>query len=344
MFSLFEGITADEVWRKAASAFKDVGQMVQPSRAGPTVEILNCALSISDPTQRWVSSRWPPINPAFALAEVIWLMAGRNDSHVLNYFNRQLPKYAGYGPVYHGAYGHRLRRHLGFDQVEQAYQALKTRPDSRQIVLQLWDGRVDFPSSSGKEASPDIPCNVVSMLNVRAGKLEWTQVLRSNDLFRGLPYNFIQFTTLQEVMAGWLGLDIGRYHQISNSLHVYSADLDKVQAPLEIIVANNSDLLTSPKDESEKAFHELERRVEEIVDDGLGVGRLLTSALRTDLPPAFLNMLCVLCAEGARRRGSAEVAREIMRHCTNTGYRLLFERWLDSRLEPSKLNVRNQNC
>ena len=34
---------------------------------------------------------------------------------------------------------------------------------------------------------------------VRQGKLEWSQIMRSNDVLLGMPYNFIQFTGLQEI-------------------------------------------------------------------------------------------------------------------------------------------------
>ncbi len=50
--------------------------------------------------------------------------------------------------------------------------------------------------------------------------------MRSNDHFRGLPHNLIQFTTVQEVLAGWLGISLGSYHHYSDSLHVYESDGD----------------------------------------------------------------------------------------------------------------------
>jgi len=75
----------------------------------------------------------------------------------------------------------------------------------------------DFPDEEGRPASQDILCNVLSMLKIRDGRLEWTQVMRSNDLFRGVPYNFVQFTVLQEVIAGWLGLEVGAYDHVSDS-------------------------------------------------------------------------------------------------------------------------------
>ena len=206
MFQVYNDQTADGIWQSLVSAFrhKDDTDIVM-SRLGPMHEMLHVGLSISNPRQRWVVSRSPGINPAFSLAEIIWIINGRHDSSFLNYFNRVLPRYAGCGLTYHGAYGYRLRRHFDVDQLERTYQVLRHQPDSRQAVLQIWDSRVDLPDPEGNPSSPDIPCNVVAFLKVRNGALEWTQIIRSNDLFRGLAYNIVQFTALQEIMAGWLG-------------------------------------------------------------------------------------------------------------------------------------------
>jgi len=328
MFRVFEGRTADEVWRNVASTFRSGEGTVQSSRAGQTREILHSAMSINAPTQRWVTSRQPPINVAFAIAEVVWILTGRNDSAFLNYFNKQLPKYAGYGDTYHGAYGHRLRHHLGIDQLERAYQVLKTKPNSRQVVLQIWDGRRDLPDSSGKEASPDIPCNVVSILKVRSGKLEWMQILRSNDLYRGLPYNLVQFTTLQEIVAGWLGLDVGEYNQISNSLHVYESDLEYISGPSPTHLAVNVDSLAFPKEESNRYFSELARNIETIINQTVPASELVTMVRRSNLPQSFRNMLTILCAEGVRRRLGQDVLSDVMNECTNPIYTYLYECWL----------------
>jgi thymidylate synthase len=328
MFRVFEAQTADEVWGQISTAFRNGEGTVQASRAGQMREILHSAMSITQPTQRWVTSRMPAINLAFAIAEVVWIITGRNDSAFLNYFNRQLPKYAGQGETYHGAYGHRLRFHLGVDQLDRTYEALRVKPSSRQIVLQIWDGRIDLPSSLGKEASSDIPCNLASILKVRDGKLEWMQIMRSNDVYRGLPYNIVQFTTLQEVMAGWLGLELGEYNQISNSLHVYEQDLGHVQSSHTRPSPVNSDSLAFPKDESEEYFQELARTIELIIDRSIPTNTLLATLNNSKLPRSFRNMLCVLCAEGARRRQQQDVINDVMLDCTNSAYRQLYDNWL----------------
>jgi len=329
MFQAFDGRTADEVWQKIASAFRDRnGTLVQPSRAGSTREIVHAGISIADPLQRWITSRYPPINPAFAIAEIVWIVTGRNDAEFLNYFNRGLPNYCGHEVTYHGAYGHRLRRHLGIDQLDRAYHTLKLNQQSRQVVLQIWDSKVDLPMCDGKEAAPDVPCNLMSMLKVRGGKLEWMQILRSNDIYRGLPYNIVQFTTLQEVMGGWLGLELGTYNQVSDSLHVYEDCLDYIQDSPVIKVAANTDSLSLPKKQSEEAFNELACQVELIISQDILTDKLILMTHRTQLPLAFRNMLCMLCAEGARRRNRPDVIDQIMADCTNLAYKQLYNRWL----------------
>ena len=187
MFTIIESTTADDLWLKAVDHFRIGQSATQSSRVGLTDELLHAALSLQDPRQRWVVSRGPAMNPAFALAEVIWLLRGRNDSAFLTYFNSELPTYAGSGSTFHGAYGYRIRHHLGIDQLKKAYQTLRSNSDSRQVVIQIWDSVIDFPDEDGTEAAPDIPCNICAMLKVRNGRLEWTQIMRSNDLFRGLP-------------------------------------------------------------------------------------------------------------------------------------------------------------
>lgn len=332
MFRTFHAETADAVWGKIAKVFRaGTGASAQISRAGQTKEILHAAISISNPRARWVVSRNPPINPAFAVAEVIWIMTGRNDSAFLNYFNTGLPKFAGKVARYHGAYGHRLRRQLGIDQLDRAYSALKHKPESRQVVLQIWSGQLDLPRPRGVEASADIPCNLLSMLKVREGKLEWTQIIRSNDLFRGLPYNFVQFTTMQEIVAGWLGLEVGSYNQVSDSLHIYMSDISTLANSPGITVEPNNDSLRLPKKQSDRIFLEMARLTEKIISPRLTAVEIVRLFKNFKGPQAYKNIMAVLCAEAVRRRKDVGAMGDIIGACSNPVYRQLFHRWVSSR-------------
>ena len=138
MISLIEGKTANEVWKKAAKMLLTQENKIK-GRAGEVYELLHAFISIENPRQKWVYERMPPVSIGFALAELVWIMNGEERSEVINYWNPSLPKFAGDGDTYYGAYGKRIRSHFGFDQLEKAYNALQNTPESRQVVIQIYD-------------------------------------------------------------------------------------------------------------------------------------------------------------------------------------------------------------
>lgn len=336
---VFNGNSASEVWAQALEKVKSPDAIKQPSRAGITREISGATLVISNPRQRWVVAREPAMSIAFSIAEVIGLINGRRDARYLNYFNPALPRFAGNGDEYHGAYGHRLRVNFGFDQIHQAFSALCANPESRQVVLQIWDPSIDFPDHQGIPKSNDIPCNVCSMLKIRQNRLYWTQVMRSNDLFRGLPYNFVQFTTLQEVMAGWLGCDLGTYTHISDSLHLYEDSLDISHNREAVEEPENTDSLVFPKDEADCYWRELNMRIDRFTESGLKEVELRKLALMEGFPAAIRNLAVIVGADAARRRGYEATASELAESCTNSLLRLLWLRWNSRANLPTKVSA-----
>lgn len=337
MWHIFEAESADSLWREVVKRLQTgEGILRQPSRAGHTREVLHAALTIRDPRQRWVFSRRPAMNPAFAIAELVWIVAGRRDARFLSYFNHSLHRFAGSAEEFHGSYGYRLRHQFGFDQLDAAYQALKCNPETRQVVLQIWDPRADMPTSSGQARDPDIPCNTQSQLKVREGKLEWLQIMRSNDVFLGLPHNLIQFTALQEIIAGWLGLELGQYHHISDSLHIYERDLDIVSsAPVAQTPA--SDSLCLSKSESERAFNLMTSAIERIIDEKHSSTTLLELSREVSLPSGYHNMLLILVAEGLRRRKSIDLAAQVASGCTSLALSSMWSEWTARLISKNKL-------
>lgn len=328
MLPQFEGETADEVWRQAATALLTrEDHLGQSSRDGATRELLHCTFHIRDPRQRWVLSRQPPMNPAFAIAEVMWILQGREDAALLNFWNPALPQFAGTGSTYDGAYGHRLMVNFGLDQIERACQALTSKPDSRQIVLQLWDASRDLPDHDGSPKSKDIPCNVCSLLKIRDGRLEWLQVMRSNDLYRGTPYNFVQFTTLQEVMAGCIGVDVGSYVQISDSLHLYEKNLSEISVANQMPQEKNTDRLGLQWADFKSVLAIVASAIDELRAVSLVRNRLVHLVTDIDLPVAWRNLLLIVAADAARRRGWTEEMQMVSAKCSNPALNWAWNGW-----------------
>ena len=324
------GKTADDVWLTAARSF--CGSSIAndlDSRGGPTSELLHVGLGLEDPRQRWVRSRHPALNPAFAIAEVFWMLAGRDDAAFLTSWNSQLPKFVGPDPVLHGAYGARLRRWFGIDQLASAYNALHHNKSTRQVVLQIWSAHDDLPVDRGKPRSRDVPCNICASLQVRDGRLHWLQIMRSNDLVRGLPYNFVQFTTLQEVMAGWLGVGLGEYTHVTDSLHVYNSDLEVVMHSKREDGAHNADSLAVPKDEFDSILPIMIESIAACADPHTHATELHRLDRTVSVPEGYRNLLFVVAAESARRRHWPDDAQSLIGCCTNPTLVLLWRQWND---------------
>jgi len=325
---LFNGETADEAWCVGAKALQGQEFDVQ-SRNGLTAEIIHCAFVVADPMQKWVVSRVPAINPAFAIAELIWILSGREDADFVNFWNPILPKYSGNDPTYHGAYGARIRPKGRVDQLQRAYDVLRHSPENRQVVIQIWETDRDLPDKNGVAVSRDIPCNICSMVKIRKGRLEWCQVMRSNDLFRGTPHNFFQFMSLQEILAGWLGVELGEYFHVADSLHCYIDAVDdeygfdeKLRTEMTTTTSIRSnkaefdsnlsdairqfDALRSP-DLSKREFNQL-------------VGHILPDSL-------FGNYTAIAAADSARRRNWPNEENAAIDKCDDRSLCLLWQRW-----------------
>ncbi len=331
----FANTTADLVWQEAVAELIDRPDYIHNGRNGKTKEILPCVLRIENPRKRWILSRHPPYNPAFGLVEFIWLMTGNNESRVLNYWNPALPKFAGDGATYHGAYGFRLRQKLGLDQIKRAYEVLSSAPETRQTVLQIWKPDIDMPAADGKPVSPDVPCNITSLLKVRDGRLHWSQIMRSNDIMRGLPYNFIQFTMLQEFMASWLGYNLGEYVHFSDSLHIYEQDAEKFcSIPKYGSDAKDTQELVLSYEETQELFLSIYKELAAVAEGDIKVSVLReifdreSRKNRSRCEP-IKDMMVVIGSDAARRYGFGTLGLDLAQSCADTSLRTASLAWLD---------------
>ena len=188
------------------------------------------------PQRRVLFSPLRDANPFFHLMEAIWMLAGRNDVAWPAKFAKNMVNYSDDGKTFHGAYGYRWRRALGFDQPLAIINNLKRDPDNRRCVLQMWDGACATDAMDDLhmgDVGKDVPCNTHAYFEVRNGRLNMTVCNRSNDVIWGAyGANAVHFSMLQEFIALSVGVPMGVYNQFSNNYHIY---LDKY--PLEKIKA-----------------------------------------------------------------------------------------------------------
>jgi thymidylate synthase len=189
------------------------------SRNGDTLEYSGpVTTTYQRPWERVLWDENRDANPFFHFFESLWILAGRNDVAFLNQFNSNIANYSDNGYSFHGAYGHRMRSTQGIDQLRQAVELLLSDTGTRRCVIQLWDARKDLPGRS-----KDIPCNDLIMFRARGLVLDMTVCNRSNDIVWGAyGANAVHFSVLHEFVSSAVALQMGRYHQVSNSYHVYT--------------------------------------------------------------------------------------------------------------------------
>lgn len=142
-------------------------------------------------------------------------------------FTGRIKKFADFTDhgIFHGAYAARAHGMLG-DLVD----LFERDRDTRQGVISVFDSSRDL-----NRAKRDIPCTLSLHFMRRdmgqdvTGSLELQASMRSNDMWRGTPYDFTQFAILQASLAQALHMWPGRYVHVAGSLHLYERDLAALQ-------------------------------------------------------------------------------------------------------------------
>lgn len=144
--------------------------------------------------------------PRTAAAEVAWFLLGSKDVSFIREYAPIWDKFVEEdGTTVAGAYGHRWREHFGRDQVTDALEALRDNPTDRRVVVMAWD-----PGRDGLgRPSKNVPCPLGFTLSVVNGRLNSAIVLRSSDVFVGLPYDVMGHALLMAAVAVSLGVSLG---------------------------------------------------------------------------------------------------------------------------------------
>ncbi len=121
-------------------------------------------------------------------------------------------------PGVKAAYGYRWRRHFHRDQLGLAIEALRRNPSDRRIWISAWDPAEDGLGALGQL---NVPCPVGFTLSILDGKLYSAYMLRSSDVFVGLPYDVMGHAMLMDLIAAELRIELGRMHFTLAHPHVY---------------------------------------------------------------------------------------------------------------------------
>lgn len=216
MISL-SGASMSDLYPRILQHVLDAGEEVSP-RGQATIEVSPFAFELTDPTQCLVLQKARKLNYAFVVAERLSLLTGHADPEMLCHYVSGLRQYVNsISGCFDGAYGPRVK-----PQLDYVYEELRRDPDSRRAVVSIY-------SAADQHDSVDVPCTLALQFLIRSGRLDLIVNMRSSDLYLGLPYDVSQFAFVQQVIAGWLSLPLGRYIHWTASAHIYATDVSKAE-------------------------------------------------------------------------------------------------------------------
>lgn len=196
---------------------RDHGEVVAP-RGQPTRELRHVTVELEDPTDALPLNVGRSLVPAIGIGEAVQLIAGRADHDLMPRVSANFNRYRELDGTFHGAYGARIG-----DQMLTVERRLKKDPDTRQAVINLWDWRLD----SFEDHFRDFPCTLILGFMIRHDRLAMETVMRSQDVWLGVAYDYFMFTQLQLSLANALDIEVGPYVHHAFSLHLYDRDLEK---------------------------------------------------------------------------------------------------------------------
>lgn len=188
---------------------------------GSTKEINNCCLIVENPSIDKIFFPYRKTSEKYANAELKWYWSGDNSCKTIGEHAKMWLSLSDDGETSNSAYGYIIEKKYGFDQLQQVIELLKKDPNTRRAVLNISD-----PSINRIETH-DMQCTIAIQFLIRNNKLETTVYMRSNDVYFGLPYDYIYFMTLATYIAKKLNVEVGRYTHHATSMHMYLRDVEK---------------------------------------------------------------------------------------------------------------------
>lgn len=161
------------------------------------------------------------ISKRYLAAELLWYFCGRNDVAFISKYASMWGRLSDDGITNNSAYGYIIKKKHGFDQMEKMIELLKKDPYSRRAVI-----NINVPNENVIETKDEM-CTICLNFQIRNNRLNCTAVMRSNDLYFGVPFDTVSFITIQKYIANALNVKCGTYTLFAMSLHMYEKDYNK---------------------------------------------------------------------------------------------------------------------
>lgn len=190
-----------------------------------TREIENAILEVKNPTFDNIQFYRRDISMKYVNAEMKWYWSADDSCETIGQHAKMWLKISDDGKTSNSAYGYIIHKKYGKDQLQEVINELKKDITSRKGVIIINDPTID------KLKTKDLQCTIGLQFLVRNGKLTETVYMRSNDIYFGLPYDYIYFISLGHYVARQLNVKFEKYVHCATSLHMYEKDYKGFSCP-----------------------------------------------------------------------------------------------------------------
>lgn len=209
----------NDIFIKAIAQIKEKGKWTNP-RGFHCKELIASQLVLENPENCLITFKERGLNYAYLTIEKFMYLSKFQDPDIMVKYNSKMADYINPDTGrFDGAYGDRIAKG---NQLEWCYEELKKDPDSRRAVVMIHD------YTDCNHDTKDSTCTLSLHFMIRDGKLDLITTMRSNDILWGTCLDVPAFCFLQEVMAYWLGIPVGRYIHQASSLHFYDTVEQKI--------------------------------------------------------------------------------------------------------------------
>lgn len=163
--------------------------------------------------------------------ELLWFIRGETNIKSLkeagvSIWDEWADENGNLGPIYGYQWRHWPDGRGGeIDQLAQAVELIKHKPDSRRIIVSAWNvGCIDQMKLP--------PCHILFQYYVADGRLSLQLYQRSADTFLGVPFNMASYALLLMMTAQVTDLEPGDFIYTTGDTHLYLNHLEQARLQL----------------------------------------------------------------------------------------------------------------
>jgi len=188
-----------------------------------TKALFNIGFTMQNPEQNLITNKDRKWNLKYAIAEWDWYLTGDPSIEKLGEIYGKIPSIwenmADADRKVRSNYGWQWQRN---GQIDLVVAKLKQNKNTRQATISIYDGK------EWETYKKDTPCTYAIQFTILKNKLNMSVYMRSNDIWYGFCNDQYQFSTLQQMIASKINLQIGTYYHHAHNLHLYNNILNKI--------------------------------------------------------------------------------------------------------------------